>query len=76
MNSGNNPSDTLPASVISELVAMAWCDKTSFDDIKLEMGLSEGQTIRLMRSHLKASSFKLWRKRVSGRTAKHRQLRK
>ena len=76
MSAENHPPESLSPAVVSEVVAMAWCDKTSFDDIELETGLSERQTIRLMRGHLKASSFKLWRKRVSGRIAKHRQLRK
>lgn len=57
---------------ISEIIAMAWCDKTSFEDIKQHTGLNEQEVIGLMRQHLKRSSFKLWRKRVSGRVKKHR----
>ncbi|RMA78764.1 TIGR03643 family protein [Umboniibacter marinipuniceus] len=67
--------ENLSASLMSEVVEMAWCDKTSFDDIKSQLDLSEQATIRVMRRHLKPSSFKLWRRRVSGRVAKHRQLR-
>jgi uncharacterized protein (TIGR03643 family) len=55
----------------SEIVAMAWCDKTSFDVIHKTTGLSEKEMIALMRRNLKPSSFRLWRKRVSGRVAKH-----
>ena len=58
---------------ISEVIAMAWCDKNSFDDIKVLTGLSEPETIKLMRSNLKPSSFRLWRKRVTGRIAKHKK---
>ncbi|MDG1287982.1 MAG: TIGR03643 family protein [Rickettsiales bacterium] len=58
----------------SEITEMAWCDKTSFDDIQLITGLSEKQVIKSMRQNLKPSSFKLWRKRVSGRVAKHKKL--
>ena len=54
-----------------EIVAMAWCDKTSFDAIYTATGLSEKEVIDLMRITLKPSSFRLWRKRVSGRAAKH-----
>jgi len=54
---------------------MAWEDRTPFEAIESSLGLSESQVIKLMRSHLKSSSFKLWRKRVSGRKTKHRQLR-
>jgi uncharacterized protein (TIGR03643 family) len=42
--------------------------------IKEKLGLSESEIIRLMRSSLKPSSFRLWRKRVSGRKAKHKML--
>jgi len=58
---------------ISEVIEMAWCDKTSFDDIQTHTGLSESDTIKLMRANLKPSSFRLWRKRVSGRIAKHKK---
>lgn len=58
---------------ISEIIEMAWCDKTSFDDIFVITGLHESDVITLMRRHLKISSFKMWRKRVSGRKAKHDQ---
>ena len=57
----------------SEVIEMAWCDKTSFDPIKEIMGLSEPQVIKIMRNNLKPSSFKLWRKRVTGRVAKHQK---
>lgn len=68
---GQKTDPNLPEN-ISEIIAMAWCDKTSFDDIKQHTGLSEPEVIGLMRQHLKRSSFKLWRKRVSGKAAKHR----
>jgi len=56
---------------ISEILAMAWCDKTSFDTIKKTARLSEKEVIVLVRRTLKPSSFRLWRKRVSGRISKH-----
>lgn len=59
---------------ISEIIEMAWCDKTSFDDIYELTGLSESETIKLMRANLKPSSFRLWRRRVSGRKAKHKKI--
>lgn len=58
---------------ISEIIGMAWDDETSFDQIERQHGLSEGEVIRLMRSEMKPSSFRMWRKRVSGRAAKHDQ---
>ena len=54
-----------------EIIEMAWCDKTSFDDIKQITGLSEAEVIKIMRLNLKPSSFRRWRKRVSGRLTKH-----
>ncbi|MDN4016329.1 TIGR03643 family protein [Zwartia panacis] len=50
---------------------MAWEDRTPFEAIELQFGLREAQVIALMRSHLKLSSFKLWRLRVTGRRTKH-----
>ncbi|QNI82379.1 hypothetical protein SynRS9907_01538 [Synechococcus sp. RS9907] len=50
---------------------MAWEDRTPFEAIEFQFGLSEPQVIALMRQEMKASSFKLWRKRVSGRKTKH-----
>tara|TARA_Y100001968_G_scaffold191842_1_gene175770 strand:+ start:770 stop:967 length:198 start_codon:yes stop_codon:yes gene_type:complete len=50
---------------------MAWEDRTPFDAINFQFNLKEKDVIQLMRSNLKRSSFKLWRKRVSGRKLKH-----
>lgn len=55
----------------SEIVAMAWDDDTSFDQIKVQSGRSEQEIIKIMRTHMKPSSFRMWRKRVSGRASKH-----
>jgi uncharacterized protein (TIGR03643 family) len=59
---------------ISEAIALAWADDVSFETIKEKLGLSESEIIRLMRGSLKPSSFRMWRKRVSGRKAKHKML--
>jgi len=56
---------------ISDIIGAAWADDVSFDQIKQETGLSESDVIALMRRHLKATSFKLWRRRVYGRRSKH-----
>ena len=50
---------------------MAWEDRTPFEAIERQFGLSEPQVITLMRSELKNSSFRLWRARVTGRRTKH-----
>lgn len=62
---------TINISDISEVIELAWADDVSFDAIRLQTGLSEDEVIRLMRRELKPSSFRLWRRRVTGRPAKH-----
>ena len=60
---------------IDRIIEMAWEDRTTFDAIKLQFGLSEGEVITLMRLQMKPKSFKLWRQRVQGRKTKHSKLR-
>lgn len=58
------------------IIEMAWEDKTPFEAIKLQFGLSEASVIQIMRRELKRKSFHLWRKRVnSGVSQKHAQKR-
>jgi uncharacterized protein (TIGR03643 family) len=56
----------------NRLVEMAWQDRISFDTIKELYGFSENEVKKMMRNLLKKSSFKMWRKRVQGRTTKHK----
>ena len=56
----------------SRIIEMAWEDRTTFDSIQDQFGLSESEVIKIMRKHMKRSSFRMWRKRVSGRKTKHR----
>ena len=62
---------TLPSEDLDRIIEMAWEDRTPFEAIEFQFGLSEPQVISVMRQQMKASSFKLWRKRVSGRKTKH-----
>lgn len=59
----------------SRVIEMAWEDRTPFEAIETLYGLSEPEVILLMRRNLKPGSFRLWRKRVSGRKTKHLKLR-
>jgi len=59
----------------SRIIEMAWEDRTPFEAIENQFGLNEQAVIRLMRNSLKPSSFRLWRKRASGRKTKHLMLR-
>jgi len=57
---------------IDRIIEMAWEDKTPFEAIKFQFGITETDVIELMRKELKESSFKRWRKRVnSGVSSKH-----
>ena len=51
----------------------AWADRVTFEEIKEKSGLRESEVIKLMRSQLKPSSFRLWRKRVKNKSIKHRR---
>lgn len=54
------------------IIEMAWEDRTPFEAIKFQFGVTESEVIEIMRHELKLSSFKLWRKRVnSGVSQKH-----
>lgn len=65
----------LDSANLSRIIEMAWEDRTPFEAIEQLYGLNESAVIELMRRELKASSFRLWRARVSGRKTKHLQLR-
>ena len=63
--------DQLSTQEIDRVIEMAWEDRTTFEAIEFQFGLSEADVIALMRSELKSGSFRAWRKRVSGRRTKH-----
>lgn len=60
---------------ISRIIEMAWEDRTAFEAIAVQFGLNESAVVALMRRHMKPSSFRMWRKRMAGRTTKHAALR-
>ena len=66
---------TLSIEDIDRVIEMAWEDRTTFEAIDFQFGLKEQEVIDLMRTEMKLSSFKLWRKRVQGRKTKHEKLR-
>ena len=59
---------------IDRVIEMCWEDRTPFEAIEYQFGLKEDQAIKIMRNNLKPKSFKVWRKRVSGRKTKHMAL--
>jgi uncharacterized protein (TIGR03643 family) len=60
---------------IDRIIEMAWEDRTTFEAIQQQFGINQDDVIKLMRSQLKKTSFKLWRQRTKGRTTKHEALR-
>ncbi len=57
---------------VNRIIEMAWEDRTPFEAIEFQFGTTESDVIAIMRSNLKRSSFKLWRKRVNtGVSQKH-----
>lgn len=60
---------------LDRIIEMAWEDRTPFEAVTFQFGISERQTIDIMRTEMKRSSFNMWRKRVQGRTTKHAKLR-
>tara|TARA_X000001036_G_scaffold289992_1_gene269450 strand:- start:7358 stop:7609 length:252 start_codon:yes stop_codon:yes gene_type:complete len=60
---------------ISRIIEMAWEDRTPFDAIEDQFGLSHDDVVNLMRKNLKKNSFNSWRERVRGRKTKHTELR-
>ena len=59
---------------MSQVIAMAWEDRTPFEAIRAQFALDEAAVIALMRRQLKPSSYRLWRQRVQGRKTKHAAL--
>jgi uncharacterized protein (TIGR03643 family) len=57
------------------IIEMAWEDRTPFEAIELQFGLKEKDVISFIRANSKPSSFRMWRKRMAGRSTKHTALR-
>jgi uncharacterized protein (TIGR03643 family) len=60
---------------IDRIIQMAWEDRTPFEAIEFQFGLKEKEVIEFMRLNSKESSFRMWRKRMTGRGTKHLQKR-
>jgi uncharacterized protein (TIGR03643 family) len=75
MPKSSQTSTPLSAGDVSAVIQMAWEDRTTFETIFERTGVTESGVIKIMRSELSASSFKMWRARMRGRVTKHRALR-
>ena len=56
---------------IDRIIQMAWEDRTPFDAVKFQFGISEAEVKVLMKKELKFRSYKLWRERVENCKTKH-----
>ncbi len=56
------------------IIWAAWADRITFEDIYEKTGKKENEVIKIMRKELKSSSFRLWRKRASSKSIKHKKL--
>ena len=57
------------------IIEMAWEDRTPFEAIEAQFGVTEDQVVEIMRKNLKLASWKRWRERVNGRKTKFAALR-
>ena len=58
---------------IDWIIWAAWADRITFEEIFEKTNIAEPEVIKIMRRNLKPSSFRLWRKRVSEKSIKHRK---
>lgn len=69
----NKSLEELKEEDLNRLIEMAWQDRTTFNTIFELYGLTENQVKKKMRTLMKRSSFKMWRKRVQGKATKHKK---
>ena len=60
---------------IDRIIGMAWEDRTPFEAIEFQFGLTEKDVIQLMKQQIHLRNWKKWRARVQGRKTKHQKLR-
>jgi uncharacterized protein (TIGR03643 family) len=49
---------------VDRIVKMAWEDRTSYEAIEFQFGLTPSELVHFMRFALDRSSFKRWRRRI------------
>lgn len=67
--------DALTDKDIDRIIEMAWEDRTPFDAIRYQFGLTESEVRKIMKAELKFRSYKLWRARVEACKTKHQKSR-
>jgi uncharacterized protein (TIGR03643 family) len=69
------PKTNLTEADADRIIEMAWEDRTPFEAIYYQFGLSEDQVKEFMKKTLKFSSYTLWRTRVENCHTKHAKKR-
>ncbi len=60
----------------ARIVRMGWEDRSAFDDIELQFGITPNEMVKFMRTQLSSSDYKRWRRRASEQgQLKHRKTR-
>ncbi|MCM8570920.1 TIGR03643 family protein [Gramella jeungdoensis] len=59
---------------VDRIISMAWEDRTTFEAIEYQFGLSEKQVIKFMQEQMHPRNWRKWRARVQGRKTKHAKL--
>ncbi|MDR5589181.1 TIGR03643 family protein [Christiangramia sp. SM2212] len=57
------------------IISMAWEDRTTFEAIEYQFGLTEKEVIKFMKEQMHPRNWRKWRARVQGRKTKHEKLR-
>ena len=57
------PLPRLSPTDIEAVIATAWDDKPPFHAVLARHGLNEGQVVQLLKRHLTANAFKVWKAR-------------
>ncbi len=66
----------LSAEEKERIVRLAWEDRSSFESIQWQFGISANEVIKFMRTQLDEKSFKRWRRRATEQgQLKHEKLR-
>jgi uncharacterized protein (TIGR03643 family) len=61
---------------LNRMVRMGWEDRTTFDSIQIQFGLTPNEFVQFMRSQLDKKAFIRWRKRTHKRGhLKHSKIR-
>ena len=66
---------SLSAENIDRIIEMAWEDRTPFDAIRAQFGITESEVKRIMRAQLLPKNYTKWRERVEACRTKHAKTR-